>query len=68
MPRKNLAGKALGIRTQVTMQWTEDLLVVFTKPKYKDHGSKSREQPDRVMLARSKEKLDFGGRDSGRKD
>lgn len=57
MPRKNLARKALGIRTQVTMQGTEDLLMVFTKPEYKDHRSKSREEPDPAVLATFKEKL-----------
>lgn len=37
VPRKKLARKALGIRTQVTVQGPEDVLIVFTKPEYKDH-------------------------------
>lgn len=41
--------------------------MVFIKPEYKDHRSKSREEPDLAMLARSKEKLDFGGTDLDRK-
>lgn len=42
--------------------------MVFIKPEYKDHRPKSREEPDLAMLARSKEKLDFGGTNLGRKD
>lgn len=41
--------------------------MVFIKPKYKDHRSKNREEPDLAMLARSKEKLDGGVVDLGRK-
>lgn len=51
----------------MTMQGTEDLLMVFIKPEYKDHRSKSREEPDLAMLARSKEKLDVRAMDLGRK-
>lgn len=51
----------------MTMQGTEDLLMVFIKPEYKDHRSKSREEPDLAMLARSKEKLDVRVVDLGRK-
>nr|KAF6425195.1 hypothetical protein HJG59_009243 [Molossus molossus] len=41
VPRKNLAGRALGIRTQVSMQKTEDLLMVFTKPSTKTTGQRA---------------------------
>lgn len=42
--------------------------MVFIEPEYEDHRSESKEEPDLTMLARSKEKLDFGGTDIGRKD
>ena len=58
MPRKNLARKTLRIRTQVTMQGTEDLLMVFTKPECKDHSSKTGGDPDGAVLTRSEEKRD----------
>lgn len=61
MPRKILARKTLRIRTQVTMQGTEDVLMVFTKPECKDHRSKSGEEPDGFVLTRSEEKRDVGG-------
>lgn len=61
MPRINLARKTLRIRTQVTMQGTEDVLMVFTKPESKDHRSKSGGEPDGFVLTRSEEKQDVGG-------
>lgn len=51
----------------MTVQGTEDLLMVFIEPEYKDHRSKSREESDLAMLARSKEKLDVGVVDLGKK-
>jgi hypothetical protein len=50
VPRKSVARKTLEIRTQVTTQGTEDLLMVFTKSEYKDHRAKSREESDWDIL------------------
>lgn len=62
MPRKILARKTLRIRTQVTMQGTEDVLMVFTKPECKDHRSKSGEEPDGFVLTRSRKSEMLEGR------
>lgn len=46
MPKENLGKKkkALGIKTQVIMQKTEDFSMAFTKPEYKNHRPKSRKR------------------------
>lgn len=44
VPRENLAKKALRIKTQVIMQKTEDFLMAFTKPEYKNHRPNSRKR------------------------
>lgn len=41
--------------------------MVFVKPEYKDHRSKSREEPGLAVPASSKGKLDVGVVDSVRK-